>query len=52
MNVSATWPNALPEAPWDADHFGEVGYALNRADLATPFPFLAAIARIVQRATS
>jgi len=49
---SATWPGQLAEAPWDADHFAEVGYDLNRPDLTTPFPFRDAIARIVNRATS
>jgi triacylglycerol lipase len=49
---SATWPNQLAEPAWDADHFGEVGYALNVPDLTTSFPFLATIARVVQRATS
>jgi triacylglycerol lipase len=49
---SATWPNQLAESPWDTDHFGEMGYDLNRPDLTTPFPYLEAYARIVQRATS
>jgi triacylglycerol lipase len=50
--TSATWPNQLAEGPWDADHFAEIGYDLNRPDLTTPFPFADAIARIVKRATS
>jgi triacylglycerol lipase len=50
--TSATWPDKLAEDPWDADHFAEIGYDLNRPDLTTPFPFLAAIVRIVKRATS
>lgn len=50
---SATWPVNLAESKWDgADHFAEVGYDLNRPDLATPFDFQGAIARIVKRATS
>ena len=50
--TSATWPNALAELPWDADHFAEIGYDVNRPDLTTSFPYQAAIARVVQRATS
>lgn len=50
--TSATWPDKLAENPWDADHFAEIGYDLNRPDLTTPFPFPNAIARIVDRATS
>jgi triacylglycerol lipase len=48
--TSATWPEKLAGPPWDADHFAETGYDLNRPGLTTPFPFLAAIAGIVQRA--
>lgn len=50
--ASATWPDKLAEPPWDADHFAEIGYDLNRLDLTTPFPLFAAIARIVERAVS
>ena len=50
---SATWPTNLAEAPWaDADHLAEVGYDLNRPDLATQFDYCGAIGRIVRRATS
>ena len=49
---SATWPDKLAEPPWDTDHFGEMGYDLNRPDLTTPFPYLEAYARVVQRATA
>jgi pimeloyl-ACP methyl ester carboxylesterase len=47
---SATWPNELEEAAWNADHFAEVGYDFGVPGLATPFPFLGTIARVVQRA--
>jgi triacylglycerol lipase len=49
---SATWPDQLAEAPWEADHLAEIGYDLTRADLTTTFPHLDAIARVVKRATS
>nr|ACU30831.1 lipase/esterase [uncultured bacterium] len=49
---SATWPDRLAEPPWDTDHFGEMGYDLNRPDLTTPFPYLDAYARVVERATA
>lgn len=48
---SATWPADLTEAPWEADHFAEIGYDLNRPDLATSFPYIDALQRIVNRAT-
>jgi triacylglycerol lipase len=48
--TSATWPDRLAEPPWPADHFAEIGYDLNRADLKSPFPHVDAIARVVQRA--
>ena len=50
--TSATWPNQLAEPTWNTDHIGEVGYDLSKPDLKAAFPFQAAIARIVQRATS
>ncbi len=48
--TSATWPEALAEPIWEADHLAEIGYDLNRPDLTTPFPFVEAIARVVARA--
>jgi triacylglycerol esterase/lipase EstA (alpha/beta hydrolase family) len=49
---SATWPGNLTEPAWNgADHFAEIGYDLNWPDLATPFDFKGAIARVVTRAT-
>jgi triacylglycerol lipase len=50
--TSATWPDHLSEAPWQADHFTETGYDLTRPDFTTTFPYVDAIARVVQRATS
>jgi triacylglycerol lipase len=47
---SAAWPHALVEAPWDTDHFGQIGYDLDAKDWKTPFDYLDAYARVIQRA--
>ena len=49
---SATWPHQLAEPAWNTDHFGEMGYDLNRSDLTATFPYVDAYARVVQRATT
>jgi triacylglycerol lipase len=47
--ASAKW-NGDPEPAWTTDHFGEIGYNLNKPpDFKPAFPYVAAYARIVQR---
>jgi triacylglycerol lipase len=51
--ASAQWPhNDLAEPPWPADHLAEVGYDLDRPGSKPKFDYLAAIARVVERALS
>jgi triacylglycerol lipase len=51
VTLASARRNGLAEIPWPADHFAEVGYDFNKLGFVSDFPHLAAIARIVQRAS-
>src|SRR5262245_57608250 len=48
--ASASW-KPLAEAPWPADHLGEVGHNLTPPSFASEFPHLEAFGRVIARAT-
>jgi hypothetical protein len=47
--ASASW-RPLAEAPWPADHLGEVGRSFAPPRFASPFPHLEALRRVIARA--
>ena len=49
--ASASW-KPLAEPPWPTDHLGEVGHDLMPPAFASSFPHLAALQRVVARATT
>lgn len=49
--ASASW-KPLAEPPWPTDHLGEVGHSLMPPRFASRFPHLAALHRIIHRASS
>jgi triacylglycerol lipase len=50
--ASATWPGPFIEPHWNTDHFGEIGYDLDRPGFQTTFPYKVAINRVITHATS
>jgi hypothetical protein len=50
--ASAKFPGDLVEAPWAADHLGEVGHNLNTFDQKLTFDHLAAFDRVIQNAVA
>ena len=44
--ASASW-NPLAEAPWPADHLGEVGHSLTPPDFVSSFPHLEALRQVI-----
>jgi triacylglycerol lipase len=49
--ASASW-KPLAEAPWPADHLGEVGHSLTPPRFASRFPHLEALRRVIERASA
>ncbi len=49
--ASASW-KPLAEAPWPADHLGEVGHSLTPPSFASSFPHLEALRRVIARGTA
>ena len=47
--ASASW-TPLAEPPWNANHFGEVGYNISLAGNASTFDHIAAYRRVLARA--
>jgi hypothetical protein len=48
--ASASW-KTLAEAPWPADHLGQVGHSLSPPHFASRFAHLEALRRVIARAT-